>query len=108
MRRSRTSPSDGMPRRQTAKPPPAERLQSLVRAFRGRTVAVLGDLLADEFIYGRVERVSREAPVLILRSDQTIVVPGGAGNAASNAAALGASVELIGVVGRDQPGRRML
>ena len=71
MRRSRTSPSDGMPRRPTAEPPTAERLQSLVRAFRGRRVAVLGDLLADEFIYGRVERVSREAPVLILRYDQT-------------------------------------
>ena len=65
------------------------RLQSLVRTLAGRRVLVVGDLLADEFIYGRVERVSREAPVLILRYDQTIVVPGGAGNAASNVAALG-------------------
>ncbi len=47
-----------------------------MQAFRGRRIAVVGDLLADEFIYGRVERVSREAPVLILRYDQTIVVPG--------------------------------
>src|SRR3954449_13600248 len=83
-------------------------LLSLIDAFESKRVLVVGDLIADEFIYGRVERVSREAPVLILRYDATEVVPGGAGNAASNAAALGASVDLIGVVGRDQPGRRML
>ena len=64
--------------------------------------------MADEFIYGRVERVSREAPVLILRYDTTIVVPGGAGNAANNVAALGARVRLAGLAGRDEPGRRML
>ena len=71
-------------------------------------MAVIGDLIADEFIYGRVERVSREAPVLILRYDTTIVVPGGAGNAANNVAALGARVRLAGLAGRDEPGRRML
>jgi len=71
-------------------------------------LAVIGDLLADEFIYGRVERVSREAPVLILRYDATEIVPGGAGNAASNAAALGARVTVVGAVGRDDPGQRLL
>ena len=75
---------------------------------RGRRVAVVGDLLADEFIYGRVERVSREAPVLILRYDHTIVVPGGAGNAAANVAALGGEVGLAALVGRDDVGRRLL
>jgi rfaE bifunctional protein kinase chain/domain len=88
--------------------PTADRLAAIVRAFRGRRVAVLGDLLADEFIYGRVERVSREAPVLILRYDQTIVVPGGAGNAAANVAALGGEVGLAALVGRDDVGRRLL
>jgi D-glycero-beta-D-manno-heptose-7-phosphate kinase len=88
--------------------PPADRLLSLVRAFRGRTVVVLGDLLADEFIYGRVERVSREAPVLILRYDQTIVVPGGAGNAAANVAALGGRAVLAARVGQDAAGRRVV
>jgi len=97
-----------MPRRPTVAPPTPERLQSLVRAFRGRTVAVLGDLLADEFIYGRVERVSREAPVLILRYDQTIVVPGGAGNAAANVAALGGRAVLTARVGQDSAGRRVV
>ena len=97
-----------MPRRPTAQPPTAERLQSLVHAFRARTVVVLGDLLADEFIYGRVERVSREAPVLILRYDQTIVVPGGAGNAAANVAALGGRAVLTARVGPDDAGRRVI
>jgi D-glycero-beta-D-manno-heptose-7-phosphate kinase len=84
------------------------RLLALVDRFPARRVAVVGDLMADEFIYGRVERVSREAPVLILRYDTTIVVPGGAGNAANNVAALGARVRLVGLAGRDEPGRRML
>ena len=86
----------------------AERLLSLVRALAGRRVLVVGDLLADEFIYGRVERVSREAPVLILRYDQTIVLPGGAGNAAGNVAALGGRVALAARVGRDDAGRRLV
>ena len=84
------------------------RLLALMQAFRGRRIAVVGDLLADEFIYGRVERVSREAPVLILRYDQTIVVPGGAGNAASNAAALGGDVTLAAIVGQDDAGKRLV
>ncbi len=85
-----------------------DRLHARLRAMRGREVVVVGDLLADEFIYGRVERVSREAPVLILQYDRTIVVPGGAGNAAANVAALGGTVRLLGLAGRDEPGRRML
>ncbi len=88
--------------------PTAERLLALTSRFAKARVAVIGDLLADEFIYGRVERVSREAPVLILRYDTTIVVPGGAGNAANNAAALGGRVRVAGLAGRDEPGTRML
>ena len=97
-----------MPR--SSSPPSVDtaRLLALVDRFPARRVAVIGDLMADEFIYGRVERVSREAPVLILRYDTTIVVPGGAGNAANNVAALGARVRLAGLAGRDEPGRRML
>jgi rfaE bifunctional protein kinase chain/domain len=86
----------------------SRRYRDLVGRFASLRVVVAGDLIADEFIYGRVERVSREAPVLILRYDATEIVPGGAGNAASNAAALGARVDVVGVVGRDVPGRRML
>lgn len=86
----------------------AAHLTALVRGFRERRIAVVGDLLADEFIYGRVERVSREAPVLILRYDHTLVVPGGAGNAAANVAALGGQVGLAGLAGRDDVGRRLV
>jgi len=88
--------------------PTASRLRGLVRKMSRTRVAVAGDLIADEFIYGRVERMSREAPVLILQYDSTEIVPGGAGNAAHNAAALGARVDVIGVAGKDDSGRRML
>ncbi len=83
------------------------RLLELLDRFPSRTVAVVGDLIADEFIYGRVARVSREAPVLILEYDSTEIVPGGAGNAANNVAALGGRVYLVGLVGRDESGRRL-
>ena len=86
----------------------AARLLALVDEIAGRRVVVAGDLLADEFIYGEIARVSREAPVLILNYDSTEVVPGGAGNAAANVAALGGSVRAAGVAGRDETGRRLL
>ena len=68
----------------------SKRLVSLVKQFRRVRLAVAGDLVADEFIYGQIDRVSREAPVLILSYNSTEIVPGGAGNAANNASALGA------------------
>jgi len=84
------------------------RLLSLVDAFASKRVLVVGDLIADEFIYGEVSRVSREAPVLILKYDATQVVPGGAGNAANNVAALGARASLAGMVGTDPEGKRLM
>jgi rfaE bifunctional protein kinase chain/domain len=89
-------------------PMPDSHLLSLIDAFRSKRVLVVGDLIADEFIYGEVSRVSREAPVLILRYNATEVVPGGAGNAANNIAALGARALLAGMVGADAEGRRLL
>jgi rfaE bifunctional protein kinase chain/domain len=83
-------------------------LLALIRALGDRRVAVIGDAVADEFVYGRVARVSREAPVLILEYDSTQIVPGGAGNAANNVAALGGSAVLVAAVGRDEPGRRLV
>jgi len=80
---------------------------ALIDALPGRRVVVVGDVVADEFVYGRVARVSREAPVLILEYDSTEVVPGGAGNAANNVAALGGMATLVTLVGRDEPGRRL-
>ena len=86
----------------------AARYRQIIGRFKRARVAVVGDLIADEFLYGEIERVSREAPVLIVRYDATEVVPGGGGNAANNAAALGAHVDVVGVVGRDEAGRRLL
>jgi len=86
----------------------AGRLQALLDACKGKRVVVFGDLIADEFMYGRIARVSREAPVLILEYDATAIVPGGAGNAANNVASLGGTVRLVSLVGRDEPGRRLV
>jgi len=83
-------------------------LLSLTGALRGKRVAVVGDVVADEFVYGRVARVSREAPVLILEYDSSEIVPGGAGNAANNIAALGGRATLVALVGRDEPARRLV
>ncbi|MFA5908752.1 MAG: PfkB family carbohydrate kinase [Vicinamibacterales bacterium] len=87
--------------------PTPDRLSSLIASFRGKRLVVFGDLIADEYVYGRVARVSREAPVLILEYDATETVPGGAGNAANNVASLGGAVTLVSLVGRDDPGRRL-
>ncbi|HSB60993.1 MAG TPA: sugar kinase, partial [Vicinamibacteria bacterium] len=77
--------------------PAAERLRALVRAFRGRRVLVLADLVADEFVYGRVDRISREAPVLILQHDATDVRLGGGANAVHNLHTLGGRPVPMGV-----------
>jgi rfaE bifunctional protein kinase chain/domain len=84
------------------------RLLDLIDRFADARVAIFGDLLADEFIYGEIARVSREAPVLILNYGSTQIVPGGAGNAASNVAALGGRAAAIGVTGADEAGTRLL
>jgi len=83
------------------------RLTDLVGRFPALRVAVLGDVIADEFVYGRVSRVSREAPVLILAHDRTAILPGGAGNAARNVGSLGGAARLVGLVGRGDPDRRL-
>ncbi|MDP3716298.1 MAG: PfkB family carbohydrate kinase [Acidobacteriota bacterium] len=87
--------------------PTRDRLTQLIASFRGKRLVVFGDLIADEYVSGRIARVSREAPVLILEYDATEIVPGGAGNAANNVASLGATVTLVSLVGRDEPGRRL-
>jgi D-glycero-beta-D-manno-heptose-7-phosphate kinase len=92
----------------TKHPKEGERLKKIVEAFPGLTVTVLGDLVADEFIFGQISRVSREAPVLILKHRERTVVPGGAANAANNLADLGVNVLPVGIVGDDEPGRMLL
>ncbi len=86
----------------------AERLIRIVQSFPRVTVAVLGDFVADEFVFGEIARVSREAPVLILKHRERMLAPGAAGNAVYNLADLGANVLPVGVVGDDEPGRALL
>ena len=69
-----------------------ERLRKIVESFPKVTVTVLGDLVADEFIFGEIARVSREAPVLILKHRERSVVPGGGANAIQNLSDLGVNV----------------
>ena len=92
----------------TKHPKEAERLKKIIDAFPKITVTVIGDLVADEFVFGEISRVSREAPVLILKHRERTVVPGGAANAANNLADLGVNVLPVGLVGDDEPGRLLL
>lgn len=87
---------------------PAGRLRKIVDAFPRLTITVLADMVADEFVFGEISRVSREAPVLILRHRERNVVPGGGANAVNNLADLGVNVLPVGIVGTDEPGRLLL
>jgi D-glycero-beta-D-manno-heptose-7-phosphate kinase len=80
---------------------PLKRLRALIKAFPGKRIVVVGDLIADEYLYGKPARISREAPVLILRFTDREVCLGGAANAAHNVHALGATALPLGVVGAD-------
>ncbi|HSK64203.1 MAG TPA: bifunctional ADP-heptose synthase, partial [Pyrinomonadaceae bacterium] len=75
--------------------------------FARRKLLIVGDSIADKFLYGSISRVSREAPVFILRHELTETVPGGAANCALNLAALGASVSLISLAGADEAGKAL-
>src|SRR3954471_16420480 len=86
----------------------AERLRKIVEDFPNITITVLGDLVADEFIFGEISRVSREAPVLILKHRERTVLPGGGANAANNLADLGVNVLPVGIVGDDEAGKSLL
>lgn len=83
------------------------RLAEIVEQFRGKKIVLYGDFVADEFQFGDISRVSREAPVLILKHRETQVVPGGGANATNNLAALGARVFPISVIGDDAAGEAL-
>jgi rfaE bifunctional protein kinase chain/domain len=88
--------------------PGAARLSELVGAMAGQPVAMVVDLVVDRFISGVPKRISREAPVLILRYEDEKVLPGGGGNAVANVAALGGAPLPFGAVGDDLAGRELL
>jgi len=96
------------PRSMSKHPKETDRLRKIVEAFPSVTVTVLGDLVADEFVFGEISRVSREAPVLILKHRERTVLPGGGANAANNLADLGVNVLPVGVVGDDEAGRLLI
>ncbi len=82
--------------------------QALLKKLSKIKLMVAGDMVVDEAIYGNTERISREAPVLILRYTHTDILPGGAANAVNNAADMGAHVFPLGVVGDDEQGAKLL
>jgi D-glycero-beta-D-manno-heptose-7-phosphate kinase len=86
---------------------PLRRLRELIPALAGKRVVVVGDIIADEYLYGKPARISREAPVLILRFTDREMRLGGAANATDNVHALGAVATPVGVVGRDAAGQEL-
>ncbi|HVF88584.1 MAG TPA: D-glycero-beta-D-manno-heptose-7-phosphate kinase [Blastocatellia bacterium] len=84
-----------------------ERARTLTDNFPGKRIVVLGDLMLDEFIWGRVRRISPEAPVPVVEVDRQTIALGGAGNVVSNLVALGASPRPLGIVGGDSDAERV-
>src|SRR5437763_2566274 len=82
-------------------------LREIVGRFAGRRIAVLGDLMLDRYLWGRVDRISPEAPVPVVEIERESVSLGGAGNVAANLAALGAEPVLLGVAGDDADASRL-
>ncbi len=86
----------------------AQRYQDIVKRFERLNVAVLGDLMLDEYLWGRATRISPEAPVMVVEVDRETHAPGGAANVVANLMALGARVRVFGVVGKDLAGDRLV
>lgn len=80
----------------------------IYKDFPNKKIVIVGDLVADQFLSGTISRVSREAPVFILRHDETETLAGGAANAAVNIASLGANAVLVGLIGKDLDGKSLL
>ena len=83
-------------------------LHDIIERFPSRRVVLYGDLVLDRFVLGTPKRISREAPVIILRFESQRDIPGGGANALANLAALGATVFPVGVVGDDEAGSSLL
>jgi D-glycero-beta-D-manno-heptose-7-phosphate kinase len=81
--------------------------QNILKRFSGLRIVVLGDLMLDEYVFGATTRISREAPVLILKHEKTLSLPGGGANPVSNIASLGATALPVGVLGTDRAGETL-
>jgi len=86
----------------------SERLAAILESFPSSKILVIGDLMLDEFLWGKVTRISPEAPVPVVDIQRRASYPGGAANVARNLASLGARVGLAGVIGEDEPGRQLV
>ena len=84
------------------------RLAEILEAFPRRKILVIGDLMLDEFLWGKVTRISPEAPVPVVDIQRRAAYPGGAANVARNLASLGAQTGLSGIIGEDEPGRHLV
>src|SRR5271156_737298 len=84
------------------------RLAEILEAFPRRKILVIGDLMLDEFLWGKVTRISPEAPVPVLDIQRRAAYPGGAANVARNLSSLGARTGLAGVIGDDDAGRQLV
>jgi D-glycero-beta-D-manno-heptose-7-phosphate kinase len=84
------------------------RLKKLLKAFNRSRVLVIGDLMLDEFVWGKVNRISPEAPVPVVWVQSDSVMPGGASNVANNISSLGGHVQIAGVIGKDRWGNILL
>src|ERR671931_1825787 len=102
------SASPASPPRRSSMPGAPADLPALLDRARGRAVLIVGDLMLDHFVIGRVERISPEAPVPVVRFDHEEYRLGGAANVAHNVAALGGHAEGIGVAGTDESATRLL
>jgi D-beta-D-heptose 7-phosphate kinase/D-beta-D-heptose 1-phosphate adenosyltransferase len=83
-------------------------MNDLLKRFGATKVAVVGDLMLDEYVWGDVDRISPEAPVPVVRVRERTHIPGGAANAAAGVVALGGTAQLIGIIGDDEAGRTLL
>ena len=84
-----------------------KKLLNFIKKYHAQEIMVIGDMIADVYLEGKISRISREAPVLVLEYDQEHLVLGGAANVVHNAAALGAKVHAAGVIGNDSYGKEM-
>lgn len=85
-----------------------QNLLSIIEKMQQKNIMVIGDMVADVYLEGKISRISREAPVLILEHQAENVVPGGAANAVHNIAALGGNVYAVGIIGQDFAGRELV
>src|SRR5437867_6710566 len=85
----------------------AQRVRQLLTLAQRSRIVVIGDVMLDQFIWGRVSRISPEAPVPVVEFERESFMPGGAANVARNLTALKSSADSLGVIGRDDAGKKL-